>query len=45
MLEPLIVFALGYIIGGVTALILIALTLAGRDSSTRQHRPTTTKHP
>ena len=34
MWEPLIVFALGYIIGGVSALILISFTLASRHGST-----------
>ena len=31
----LIVFALGYAIGGVSALVLIGLTLAGRERATR----------
>ena len=31
----LIVFALGYAIGGVSALVLIGLTLAGRDRDPR----------
>jgi len=42
MWEPLIVFALGYVIGGVSALILITFTLASRNGSTTQHRPKTT---
>ena len=34
----IMVFALGYAIGGVSALVLIGLTLAGRDHERVPHR-------
>jgi hypothetical protein len=38
MAELLIIFTLGYIMGGVTALVLLAFTLASRDGSTKRRR-------
>jgi hypothetical protein len=38
MAEPLMIFTLGYILGGVSALILLAFTLASRDGSTERQR-------
>jgi hypothetical protein len=42
MWELLVVFALGYFIGGISALVLIALTLASRSGSTGRHWPKAT---
>ena len=42
MSELLIVFTLGYIVGGVSALALIAFTLAARNGSA--DRPKTTRN-
>jgi hypothetical protein len=44
MAELLIVFTLGYIVGGVSALVVLGFTLAGRNGSAdqpsiRQQRP------
>jgi hypothetical protein len=44
MVEPLIIFfVLGYILGGISALALFAMTLASRDEPRRHQRNTTHK--
>jgi hypothetical protein len=45
MWQLLVVFALGYIIGGVSALVLISFTLASRNGTTTQHRSKITNDP
>jgi hypothetical protein len=44
MLGDLIIFTLGYFVGGATALTVIVFTLASRDGPADQHRPTMTNH-
>ena len=38
MAEPLMIFTLGYIMGGVTALVLLAFTLESRGGATERRR-------